>query len=75
MVDFSAMMSRPGDGSSDSEVDLRGLFREANMNDGAVIFFDECEYIFKSRYGVYLFMLTLKSLNILLEIKVDPIDF
>jgi hypothetical protein len=34
--------------SSDMDADLRGLFREAAMNN-ALLFFDECESIFKSR--------------------------
>lgn len=49
LVDFGAMSGRP----DMSEVDLRGLFREAAMNN-AVIFFDECDGIFRSRYVVFI---------------------
>jgi len=37
-----------GGGGGDGEIDLRGLFREAHMSN-AVIFFDECEGVFKAR--------------------------
>jgi hypothetical protein len=45
LVDFNALTT--GNDSS-TEVDLRGLFRESAMNN-AIIFFDECESVFKSR--------------------------
>lgn len=49
LVDFGALMGKSSEGGgSDGEIDLRGLFRESHMNN-AVIFFDECESIFKSR--------------------------
>ena len=47
MVDFGALTGSRN-GETAAEVDLRGLFRESSMNN-AVIFFDECESIFKSR--------------------------
>ena len=46
LIDFGGLTSRK-DGS-DMDADLKGLFREANMNN-AVIFFDECEVVFRSR--------------------------
>jgi SpoVK/Ycf46/Vps4 family AAA+-type ATPase len=49
LVDFSALLGRGGfDSQSATEIDLRGLFREASMNN-ALIFFDECENIFRAR--------------------------
>ncbi|CAM6093219.1 unnamed protein product [Calypogeia fissa] len=50
LVDFQSLHkgsggSRTGD---DQSADLRGLFRDAEMND-AIIFFDECESIFAKR--------------------------
>eukprot|EP01035_Chromulina_nebulosa_P017063 gene17063-22575_t len=48
LVDFGALTGKQGTDNRGAEVDLRGLFRESSMNN-AVIFFDECESIFKSR--------------------------
>lgn len=48
LVDFSALTGKQSESSGSSEIDLRGLFRESSMNN-AIIFFDECESIFKSR--------------------------
>jgi hypothetical protein len=48
LVDFqslSSAVSSNNRGGEDQGADLRGLFRDAEMND-AVIFFDECEAIF-----------------------------
>lgn len=47
LVDFQSLLSRRGQG--DAEVDLKGLFREAKMSN-AVLFFDECETIFRGRH-------------------------
>ena len=47
MVDFASLSGRKGEGS-DTDADLRGLFREAQMNN-AVLFFDECEAVFRAR--------------------------
>jgi hypothetical protein len=47
MVDFSSLSGRRSEGS-DTDADLRGLFREANMSN-AVLFFDECEAVFRAR--------------------------
>lgn len=46
LVDFGSLSGRR-DGS-DLDADLKGLFREAHMSN-AVIFFDECEVVFRSR--------------------------
>eukprot|EP00897_Mesotaenium_endlicherianum_P001050 jgi/Mesen1/10946/ME000096S10524 len=49
MVDFQSLYSSSaGSRSEDQSNDLRGLFRDADMND-AIIFFDECEAIFAQR--------------------------
>ncbi|KAG6551896.1 hypothetical protein Mapa_006512 [Marchantia paleacea] len=49
MVDFHSLHSASAGGSRDDHsADLRGLFRDADMND-AIIFFDECEAIFAQR--------------------------
>lgn len=48
LVDFGSLTGKRPEGSTDMDADLRGLFREAQMSN-AVIFFDECESIFKSR--------------------------
>lgn len=51
LVDFTSLINRrqsSGGGGGDAEVDLKGLFREAKMSN-AVLFFDECETIFRSR--------------------------
>ncbi|XP_024517371.1 uncharacterized protein LOC112341471 isoform X1 [Selaginella moellendorffii] len=45
LVDFRALHLS---GREDNSGDIRGLFRDADMND-AVIFFDECEAIFAQR--------------------------
>ncbi len=47
LVDFNSLINKKDNGS-DLEVDLKGLFRESKMSN-AVLFFDECEVIFKSR--------------------------
>ena len=47
LVDFGSLSGRR-DGSGELDADLRGLFREAKMSN-AVIFFDECETLFRSR--------------------------
>ncbi|KAL3696624.1 hypothetical protein R1sor_010700 [Riccia sorocarpa] len=49
MVDFHSLHSASsGSSRDDHSADLRGLFRDADMND-AIIFFDECEAIFAQR--------------------------
>lgn len=46
LVDFHSLHTASGGSSRDDHSsDLRGLFRDADMND-AIIFFDECEAIF-----------------------------
>lgn len=47
LVDFQSLSAAVSSGArgEDQGADLRGLFRDAEMND-AVIFFDECEAIF-----------------------------
>jgi hypothetical protein len=46
LVDFHSLHTVSGGSSRDDHSsDLRGLFRDADMND-AIIFFDECEAIF-----------------------------
>jgi SpoVK/Ycf46/Vps4 family AAA+-type ATPase len=46
LVDFHSLHTASGGSSCDDQSsDLRGLFRDADMND-AIIFFDECEAIF-----------------------------
>lgn len=45
MVDFNSLLNKK---DGEAEVDLKGLFRESKMNN-AVLFFDECETIFRSR--------------------------
>jgi SpoVK/Ycf46/Vps4 family AAA+-type ATPase len=47
LVDFQSLLSRRG--NNEAEVDLKGLFREAKMSN-AVLFFDECETIFRGRH-------------------------
>jgi SpoVK/Ycf46/Vps4 family AAA+-type ATPase len=47
LVDFNSLVNKKDNGS-DLEVDLKGLFRESKMSN-AVLFFDECEVVFKSR--------------------------
>ena len=47
LVDFNSLTNKK-DGGGDLEVDLKGLFRESKMSN-TVLFFDECEVIFKSR--------------------------
>ena len=46
LVDFGSLSGRK-DGT-EADADLRGLFREAHMNN-AILFFDECENVFRSR--------------------------
>ena len=49
LVDFASLTAKSGQGGGgDLDADLRGLFREANMSN-AVLFFDECEAMFRSR--------------------------
>jgi SpoVK/Ycf46/Vps4 family AAA+-type ATPase len=48
LVDFGGLAGRKSDGAGDLDADLRGLFREAKMSN-AVLFFDECETVFRSR--------------------------
>ncbi|CAK9251150.1 unnamed protein product, partial [Sphagnum jensenii] len=49
LVDFHSLHTASGGSSRDDHSsDLRGLFRDADMND-AIIFFDECEAIFAQR--------------------------
>ena len=47
LVDFASLSGKRSEGN-DMEADLRGLFREAQMSN-AVLFFDECEAVFKNR--------------------------
>ena len=49
LVDFPSLMGRKGDAPGGSmDADLRGLFREAEMSN-ALLFFDECEMMFRER--------------------------
>jgi hypothetical protein len=45
LVDFGSLSGRR-EGAGDMDADLRGLFREAHMSN-AVLFFDECEAVFR----------------------------
>ena len=47
LVDFAGLSGRR-EGSGELDADLRGLFREAHLSN-AVLFFDECEAVFRSR--------------------------
>lgn len=47
LVDFPSLQGKRQEGV-ETDADLRGLFREAEMSN-AVLFFDECETIFKQR--------------------------
>lgn len=47
LVDFPSLQGKNRDGG-EVDADLRGLFREADMSN-AVLFFDECETIFRQR--------------------------
>mmetsp|Transcript_10019 Transcript_10019/g.15147 ORF Transcript_10019/g.15147 Transcript_10019/m.15147 type:complete len:1253 (+) Transcript_10019:82-3840(+) len=47
LVDFGGLSGRR-EGAGELDADLRGLFREAHMSN-AVLFFDECEAVFRSR--------------------------
>jgi hypothetical protein len=52
LVDFQSLISRrggSGGGGGEGDLDLKGLFREARMSN-AVLFFDECETIFRGRH-------------------------
>lgn len=49
LVDFPSLQGKRQEGM-ESDADLRGLFREADMSN-AVLFFDECENIFRQRDG------------------------
>ena len=49
LVDFPSLQGKQSQHQGqDADADLRGLFREAEMNN-AILFFDECESIFKQR--------------------------
>jgi SpoVK/Ycf46/Vps4 family AAA+-type ATPase len=48
LVDFASLTGKRSEGGNDMDADLRGLFREAQMSN-AVLFFDECEVVFRSR--------------------------
>lgn len=48
LVDFNSLLNKKDGAGGDLEVDLKGLFRESKMSN-TVLFFDECEVIFKSR--------------------------
>lgn len=48
LVDFNGLINKKDSSSGDLEVDLKGLFRESKMSN-AVLFFDECEIVFKNR--------------------------
>ncbi|CEG40076.1 aaa domain containing protein [Plasmopara halstedii] len=47
LVDFPSLQGKRHEGM-ETDADLRGLFREADMSN-AVLFFDECENIFRQR--------------------------
>ncbi|RLN06524.1 hypothetical protein BBJ28_00017066, partial [Nothophytophthora sp. Chile5] len=49
LVDFPSLQGKRQEGV-ETDADLRGLFREADMSN-AVLFFDECENIFRQRDG------------------------
>ena len=50
LVDFNSLINKKDSAhSSELEVDLKGLFRESLMSN-ALLFFDECEVLFKSRF-------------------------
>ncbi|CAI5705672.1 hypothetical protein KXD40_000820 [Peronospora effusa] len=49
LVDFPSLQGKRQEGA-EPDADLRGLFREADMSN-AVLFFDECENIFRQRDG------------------------
>uniref|UniRef100_M4C0F6 AAA+ ATPase domain-containing protein n=1 Tax=Hyaloperonospora arabidopsidis (strain Emoy2) TaxID=559515 RepID=M4C0F6_HYAAE len=49
LVDFPSLQGKRQEGV-EADADLRGLFREADMSN-AVLFFDECENIFRQRDG------------------------
>ncbi|KAL4109813.1 hypothetical protein PRIC1_001508 [Phytophthora ramorum] len=49
LVDFPSLQGKRQEGM-ETDADLRGLFREADMSN-AVLFFDECENIFRQRDG------------------------
>ncbi|RHY59338.1 hypothetical protein DYB34_005669 [Aphanomyces astaci] len=49
LVDFPSLQGKASqDRGGECDADLRGLFREADMSN-AILFFDECESIFKQR--------------------------
>ncbi|TYZ67926.1 hypothetical protein PybrP1_012466 [[Pythium] brassicae (nom. inval.)] len=48
LVDFPSLQGKRQESGGEADADLRGLFREAEMSN-AVLFFDECETIFKQR--------------------------
>lgn len=48
LVDFASLTGKRDGTGSDVDADLRGLFREAQMNN-AILFFDECEVVFRNR--------------------------
>lgn len=51
LVDFNSLVNKKDSQQADIEIDLKGLFRESKLSN-ALLFFDECEHIFKNRnYG------------------------
>ncbi|OQR96549.1 hypothetical protein ACHHYP_15424 [Achlya hypogyna] len=48
LVDFPSLQGKASADRGECDADLRGLFREADMSN-AILFFDECESIFKQR--------------------------
>ncbi|KDO29881.1 hypothetical protein SPRG_04948 [Saprolegnia parasitica CBS 223.65] len=48
LVDFPSLQGKASQDRGECDADLRGLFREADMSN-AILFFDECESIFKQR--------------------------
>lgn len=50
LVDFGSLTGKKE--GADIDADLKGLFREAQMSN-CVLFFDECEVVFRNRYVYY----------------------
>lgn len=51
LCDFNSLVNKKDSQHADIEIDLKGLFRESKLSN-ALLFFDECEHIFKNRnYG------------------------
>eukprot|EP01039_Chlorochromonas_danica_P002363 gene2363-2594_t len=49
LCDFNSLVNKKDSSQhADIEIDLKGLFRESKLNN-ALLFFDECEHIFKNR--------------------------